>query len=220
MSAPTPSGSPADDGPVARLIEMADRPTVGQRLISWASRPPGRLYLPACTVAAGILVYSASFPGWNLVTLGLGALTGGLLAAMGALRLGIALTIARPMILRFWLRWITAPLIAVGTIGLVLTDLPLQARINTSAEALLETGVDIPDETTLELHGERVGLFNLESATVHDGTMRFAVSRAGVLRTHGLAHSEEPLETDVFIPGHGNLVYTHVDGPWYVWLEY
>lgn len=219
MSAATPPGTPSEE-PVAKLIEIA-KPTIGQRLISWASRPPGRLYLPACAAVALVLVYSISMPGWHLLSLLFGVLAGGFLAAMGALRLGIALTVARPMIRYYWLRWITAPLIVLALVLLTVTDLPLQMRVNASEGAMVEVGENLNPSTTIPLDGQRAGLFTLESGTVHDdGTVRFAVQGAGFLRDSGLAYTTSELPTGVFIPGHGNVTYSHLSGPWYVWFSH
>jgi hypothetical protein len=220
MSASSSPG-PADAEPVAPLLEIAHRPTLGRRLISWASRPPGRLYLPACAVAAAILAFSASLPGWHLITFIVGVLAGGFLAAMGALRLGIALTVARPMIRRYWLRWITAPLIAMGLIALILTELPLQARVAASEEALQELGAELPEDGTVDLGGRRAGLFGLESATVNgDGTVRFTPADNAVFTDRGIAYAPEGLVQGVFLPGHGNRVYHRLHGPWYEWTSY
>jgi hypothetical protein len=220
MSASSSPG-PADAEPVAPLLEIAHRPTLGRRLISWASRPPGRLYLPACAVTAGMLAFSASLPGWHVVTFVLGVLAGGFLAAMGALRLGIALTVARPMIRRYWLRWITAPLIATGLAVVLLTELPLQLRVAASDAALQELGAELQEDGSIPLEGQRAGLFRLESATVNgDGTVRFTPAAQGVFADRGIAYAPEGLVQGVFLPGHGNLVYHHLHGPWYEWTSY
>ncbi|RCV56969.1 hypothetical protein [Marinitenerispora sediminis] len=228
MSATPPLGgnpssagtSPAGEDSVAKLIEIAHKPTLGQRLISWASRPPGRLYLPVCALVGLVLLYEDSVPGGHLPSLVVGVGGGALLAAMGALRLGIALTIARPMIRVYWLRWITAPLIAGLAIVLSVADVPLQTRLDLSARALLHVRDTVDRSTTIPMNGEWAGLYPLQAATVRDGVARFTVQGAGLLGTSGLAHSSEPLPTDVFVPGHGGVVYEHIKGDWYSWSEY
>ncbi|GAA1783062.1 hypothetical protein [Streptomonospora arabica] len=212
--------SAADEGSVAKLIEIAHPPTPRQRIASWASRPPGRLYIPACAVVGLVLLYEDSVPGGHLPTFVLGMGGGALLAAMGALRLGIALSIARPMIARYWLRWTTAPLIAAAAIALSLTDIPLQARVDTSAAALKDVAATAQPATTAPLD-TWAGLYPLKSVSVtDDGVTRYTVRGAGLLDSSGLAYSAEPLPTDVFVKGHGGIVYEHISGPWYSWTEY
>ncbi|QBI55282.1 hypothetical protein [Streptomonospora litoralis] len=212
--------SAADEGSVAKLIEIAHPPTPRQRLSSWASRPPGRLYIPACVLVGLVLLYEDSVPGGHLPSFVIGMGGGALLAAMGALRLGIAVSIARPMILRYRLRWIAAPLIAAGAIALSLTDIPLQARVETSAAALRAVGDTARPATTAPLD-TWAGLYPLKSVSVtEDGVTRYTVRGAGLLDASGLAYSREPLRTDVFLQGHGGVVYEHISGPWYSWTEY
>ncbi|GAA1119252.1 hypothetical protein [Nocardiopsis composta] len=227
-SAPTPGSNPAsrsdtrgDQDPVAPLLQIAQRPTLARRLISWASRPPGRLYLPACVLVGLVLVYEDSMPGGHLPAFVLGMGGGAVLAAMGALRLGIALSVARPMVRRHWLRWISAPLVAAAAIALSVADIPLQGRVSTSADELLEVRDTANRSTTIPLNGEMAGLYPLKSVTVKDGGLTlYTVQGAGLLSPSGLAYSTEPLETDVFLRGHGGRVYEHIGGRWYSWTEY
>ncbi|GAB3212495.1 hypothetical protein ACQEU5_16090 [Marinactinospora thermotolerans] len=217
-----PQGNTSQDGEdsVAKLIEIAHPPTFGERLVSWASRPPGRLYLPACVFTGLILLYEDSMPGGHLPSFLIGMGAGALLAAMGALRLGIALSLARPMIRRYWLRWLTAPVIALATIVLSVSDVPLKARLDASTQDLLHLRATLDRSTTIPLNGEWAGLYPLQAATVTDGVTRFTVEGAGLLDGSGLAYSSEPLETDQFLPGHGGVVYEHISGPWYSWSDY
>ncbi|GAA3723908.1 hypothetical protein [Salinactinospora qingdaonensis] len=208
------------DASVAKLIEIARRPTFGQRIISWASRPPGRLYLPACALAAVVLLYEDSMPGGHLPSALIGLGGGALLAAMGALRLGIALTVARPMIRFYWLRWITAPLIAAVAIALSLSDVALKARVEASTSDLAGVRETVSSSTTVPLNGAWFGLYPLRAAEAEEGVTRFTVEGAGLLHTSGLAYSREPLATEIFLPGHGSVVYEHISGPWYSWTEY
>ncbi|MDS1271270.1 hypothetical protein RIF23_13285 [Lipingzhangella sp. LS1_29] len=220
-------GQSSAQGPesVDRLLELAQPPTLAQRLTAWGSRPPGRIYLPACAVVGAALLVEDSFPGRHLGSLVLAVGGGMLLALMGALRLGIALCVARPMIRRYWLRWITAPVLAATTVTLALADLPLQARVVASEDALLQQAAELNPSTTIPLDGERVGLYRLESGVHIEGpgdteTVRFDVRGAGILRSSGLAHTEDELPTGTFVPGHGGAVYKHLHGPWYSWTEY
>ncbi|MBB6119107.1 hypothetical protein [Nocardiopsis algeriensis] len=208
------------EGPVAKLIEIAEKPTFGQRLISWASRPPGRLYIPACAVVAAAVLFEDSVPAGHLPTFAF-ALGGGLLlAGMGALRMGIALAVARPMIRNYWLRWLSAPLIAAAAIGLAVADVPLQARVQASADDLVALGATTNDSTSIPLGGERTGLYSLNSVTVAEEVVHFEVEGAGLFYPAGLAHSPEEIPEGVFVPGQGARVYEHVDGDWYVWVEH
>ncbi|GAA4909668.1 hypothetical protein [Streptomonospora salina] len=212
--------SAAEEGSVAKLIEIAHPPTPRQRLASWASRPPGRLYIPACTLVALVLLFEDSVPGGHLAAFVIGMGGGAVLAAMGALRLGIAVSIARPMIARYWLRWTTAPLIAAAAIVLSVTDVPLQARLDTSTAALRAVG-DTARPATTAPTDTWAGLYPLSSVSVtSDGVTRFTVRGAGLLNPSGVAHSSEPLPTDVFVKGHGGTVYEHISGPWYSWTEH
>lgn len=203
---------------VDKLIEIAHKPTPGQRLISWGSRPPGRLYLPACAVVGIALLYEDSMPGGHLPSFVFGMGGGALLAAMGALRLGTALSVARPMIRRYWLRWITAPIIAAVVIVLSVSDVPLKSRLEMASDELLQVRDTANRSTTIPLNGEWAGSYPLKAASVSEqGVARFTVQGAGLLKDSGLAYSPKPLPTDVFVPGEGGLVYEHISGDWYSW---
>ncbi|KUP96752.1 hypothetical protein [Thermobifida cellulosilytica] len=219
---PAPQGGQPGTGEesVAKLISIAPRPTLAQRLISWASRPPGKLYLPSCVIVALVLLYEDSVPGGHLTSFVLGLGGGAVLATMGALRLGIAMTVARPMIRYYWLRWITPPLIALAAVALSLADVPLQARVDASAADLLHlrettgsSGVVLPEERW-------TGFYPISEVSEREGVTLFTVEGAGLLKKSGLAYSPKALETDVFLPGHGNVVYEHVKGNWYSWTDY
>ncbi|GAA3967217.1 hypothetical protein FOF52_10710 [Thermobifida alba] len=224
---PEPTGSAPQGGQpgtgeesVAKLISIAPKPTLAQRLISWASRPPGTLYLPSCVIVALVLLYEDSVPGGHLTSFVLGLGGGAFLATMGALRLGIAMTVARPMIRYYWLRWITPPLVALVTVVLSLADVPLQARVDASAVDLLQLR-KTSDASTVLLPEERwTGFYPISEVTEREGVTLFTVEDAGVLKKSGLAYSPEELPTDVFVPGHGNLVYEHITGDWYSWTDY
>ncbi|RKS04788.1 hypothetical protein DFP74_0361 [Nocardiopsis sp. Huas11] len=218
------ASDPASEGSVAKLIAMAEKPTPGQRLISWASRPPGRLYIPACSVVGLVLLYEDSVPGGHLPTFLIGVGAGLLLAGMGALRLGIALAVARPMIRYYWLRWVSAPIIAALALGLSVADVPLQARVGASTDDLLSLASEVQDPTTIPRNGEWTGLYPLHSVGSSTGTEEdvtyFAVQGAGLLSQSGLAHSTAELPEGVFVPGHGSKVYEHVSDDWYVWVDH
>ncbi|WP_304451296.1 hypothetical protein [Nocardiopsis sp. YSL2] len=218
------ASDPASEGSVAKLIAMAEKPTPGQRLISWASRPPGRLYIPACTAAGLVLLYEDSVPGGHLPSFLVGLGAGLLLAGMGALRLGIALAVARPMIRYYWLRWVSAPIIAALALGLSVADVPLQARVGASSDDLLALAAEVEDPTTIPRNGEWTGLYPLRSVGTSAGTGEeitfFAIEGAGLLSQSGLAHSPSEIPEGVFVPGHGSKVYEHVSGDWYVWVDH
>lgn len=215
------ASGPTPDGSVAKLIELSEKPTLGERLISWSSRPPGRLYIPACAVIGLLLLFEDSVPGGHMPTF-LAALVGGLfLAGMGALRLGIALAVARPMIRYYWLRWIAAPLIAALAIGLAVLDVPLQMRVQVSSEQLLDLRSEVNDSTTVPRNGEWSGLYPLHSVSVSDEITHYEIRGAGLFKpSGGLAHSSEEIPTGVFVPGQGSNIYEHVSGDWYVWVEH
>ncbi|WP_160050367.1 MULTISPECIES: hypothetical protein [unclassified Nocardiopsis] len=218
MSAAAPGPEP--DASVAKLIEIAEKPSFGQRLISWASRPPGRLYIPACGVVGLILLFEDSVPAGHLPTFVLGLGGGLLLAGMGALRLGIALAVARPMIRRYWLRWISAPLIAAAALGLAVADVPLQGRVQASADDLLSLRQEADPLTTVPLNGERAGLYSVRSISVSGEVTHYAIQGSGLFAPGGLAHSTEEIPEGVFVPGQGSRIYEHVSGDWYVWVDH
>ncbi|GAB3708190.1 hypothetical protein [Nocardiopsis oceani] len=218
MSASAPGPNP--DGSVAKLIEIAEKPTLGERLISWASRPPGRLYIPACAVIGLVLLFEDSVPGGHLPTFVIGLVGGLLLAGMGALRLGIALAIARPMIRYYWLRWVSAPIIAAIALGLSVADVPLQMRVQASSEQLLELRDEVDSPTTTSRNGEWTGMYPLRSISVGEEVTHYSVEGAGILRTSGLAHSSEDIPTGVFVPGQGSRIYEHLSGDWYIWVDH
>ncbi|MEY9210861.1 hypothetical protein NI17_013260 [Thermobifida halotolerans] len=229
MSAATPEpvGSSPHGGPsvtgeesVAKLISIASKPTLAQRLISWASRPPGTLYLPSCVIVALVLLYEDSVPGGHLTSFVLGLGGGAFLAAMGALRLGIAMTVARPMIRYYWLRWITPPLIALAAVVLSLANLPLQARVDASASDLLRLRETSDSSAVVSPEERWTGFYPISEVSEREGVTLFTVEGAGVLKRSGLAYSPKELPTDVFVPGHGNLVYEHIAGDWYSWTDH
>ncbi|WP_017597861.1 hypothetical protein [Nocardiopsis lucentensis] len=214
------SGS-APDGSVAKLIEIAEPPTLGQRLISWASRPPGRLYIPACAAVALILVFEDSVPAGHLPAFTVGLVCGLLLAAMGALRLGIALAVARPMIRHYWLRWVSAPLIAATALALSGADVPLQLRMAASTDQLLELAGRVEDGGTAARDGAWTGAYPLDEVSVSGDLIHFTVDGAGLLDpAAGFAHSAQDLPVGVFVPGQGSRIYEHVSGDWYVWVSH
>ncbi|MDA2811956.1 hypothetical protein O4J56_15040 [Nocardiopsis sp. RSe5-2] len=215
------SGAGSGDDPVAPLLRIAHRPTLARRLVSWSSRPPGRLYLPACACIGLVLLYEDSVPGGHLPAFVLGMGGGAVLAAMGALRLGIAMGVARPMVRRYWMRWIAAPLVATAAIVLAVADIPLQGRVAASAEQLMEVRDTANSSTTVPMNGDWAGLYPLTSVGVlEDGTTLYGVQGAGLLNRSGLAYSPEPLDEGVFIGGHGNRVYEHITDGWYAWTAY
>ncbi len=211
----------AEDDSVAKLIEMAKKPTLAERLVSWASRPPGRLYIPTCVAVGLVLLHEDSVPGGHLPSWVLGVGGGAVLAAMGALRLGIALTVARPMIRRYWLRWVSAPAIAAATLVMAVADLPLQARVDASSSALTEVEATANRSTTIPLDGSWSGMYQLKAVEVTDDATHYTVKGAGLLYESGLAHSHESLPTEVFVDGPGgSVVYEHIAGEWYSWSTY
>lgn len=214
LNGPTPEGS------VAKLMELSDKPTSGRRLISWASRPPGRLYIPACAVVGIVLLYEDSVPGGHLPTFLFGLIAGLLLAGMGALRLGIALAIARPMIRYYWLRWISAPLVAAVAIGVAVADVPLQMRVQASTGQLAELREQVDGSTTIPRNGETTGLYQLHSVSVEDDITHYEIENAGLFSPAGLAHSGEEIPVGVFLPGQGSKIYEHVADGWYVWVAH
>lgn len=218
MSASAPGTHP--DGSVAKLIEISEKPTLGRRLIDWASRPPGRLYIPACALVGLVLLFEDSVPAGHLPSFVIGLGGGLLLAGMGALRLGIALAVARPMIRRYWLRWISAPLIATVALGLAVADVPLRTRIDLSSESLIELREETGAATTIPLNGEWTGLYPLTSVSDDGETVHYTVEGAGLFQPSGLAYSTEEIPTGVFVPGQGSRVYEHVSGDWYVWVDH
>lgn len=219
---PAPQGGQPGTGEesVAKLISIAPRPTLAQRIISWASRPPGALYLPSCVIVALVLLYEDSVPGGHLPSFILGLGGGALLATMGALRLGIAMTVARPMIRYYWLRWLTPPLIALAAVVLSLADVPLQARVDASADDLLRLRATSNSSTVLLPEEQWTGFYPVSEVTELEGVTLFTVEGAGLLKKSGLAYSPKVLPTDVFVPGHGNRVYEHIGGEWYSWTEH
>lgn len=215
------ASGPTSDGSVAKLIELSEKKTLGERLISWSSRPPGRLYIPACAVIGLFLLFEDSVPGGHLPTFLIGLIGGLFLAGMGALRLGIALAVARPMIRYYWLRWISAPVIATLAIGIAVLDVPLQMRVQASSEQLLELRSEVDDSTTIPRNGEWTGLYPLHSVSVSDEITHYEIQGAGLFKPGGgLAHSSEGIPTGVFVPKQGANIYEHVSGDWYVWIEH
>ncbi|MEE2048769.1 hypothetical protein Q7689_36135, partial [Nocardiopsis tropica] len=167
-----------------------------------------------------LLLFEDSVPAGHLPTFLVGLVGGLLLAGMGALRLGIALAVARPMIRHYWLRWISAPLIAAAAIGVSAADLPLQARIQASSEDLLALRQEAEDPTTIPLNGEQVGLYSLRSISVSEDITHFAVEGSGLFGPSGLAYSTGEVPEGVFVPGQGSKIYEHVSGDWYVWVDH
>lgn len=214
------ASGPNPDGSVAKLIEIAEQPTLGQRLIDWASRPPGRLYIPACVLVGLVLLFEDSVPAGHLPTFVIGLGGGLLLAGMGALRLGIALAVARPMIRRYWLRWLSAPLIAFVALGLSVADIPLKTRVSASTDQLLELREDTGAATAVPRNGEWTGMYSLRSVSQDGDITHYGIEGAGLFQPAGLAHSVEEIPVGVFVPGQGSRIYEHVSDDWYVWVDH
>ena len=99
--------------------------------------------------------------------------------------------------------------------ALVHFDVPLHARYRLSRgamDAAAKTVVVRPKRATA-IH--RIGLWPTDRVERIPGGMRFTVSGAGFLDPGGFAYSPRSEPANVG----GEDVYTHLDGPWYLWDE-
>jgi hypothetical protein len=103
--------------------------------------------------------------------------------------------------------------LVVGT--LLVVDAPLQARYRLSRSAMNATAkrVIAHPERARTIH--RIGLWRAGRVEKIPGGMRFTVSGARFVDDHGFAYSPHGKPAKVGAED----VYTHLDGPWYLWDE-
>lgn len=189
--------------------------------------PPG---LPTLTLFVGAAIatlWAYSMPGqpglagYVFLVVGWAGLGGyWVLRLIGALLAG-----RRSEVLHRWIRWLLPPVIVLVTAGLVITWVPLRARMGMSMGAMNELarlamrspGAEFPDSA---------GLFPVKRVEVFDGGMRFLVTGEGAgddlfpalrsysLDTYGFAYSPSGRP-----PRIGEDSYLHIDGPWYLWEQ-
>jgi hypothetical protein len=106
--------------------------------------------------------------------------------------------------------------VAVLVVGaLVVFDGPLQVRYRLSRSAMDSTArrVFAHPEQARAIH--RIALWRTDRVENIPGGMRFTVSGARFLDDHGFAYSPHGKPAKVGAED----VYTHLDGPWYLWDE-
>ena len=159
-------------------------------------------------------LYATSVPGWyfflSLVVLGAWVLVGlGWIVSIGARALARrSLFVLSPAVF-------VAPALAVVVAALVWFDVPLHARYRLSRPAMDAAARKVVAHPEQARRMHRIGLWPTDRVEPIRGGMRFAVSGAGFLDAQGFAYSPDGEPARVGAED----VYTHLDGPWYVWDE-
>ena len=107
------------------------------------------------------------------------------------------------------------PALTVIVGALVLLDAPLHARYRLSRSAMdaaAERVIPHPGQARTIHH---IGFWPTDRVEKIPGGTRFTVSGAGFLDAGGFAYSPSGAPANVG----GEDVYTHLDGPWYLWDE-
>ncbi len=171
------------------------------------------LLLIGGAVAAALASVSAtSVPGWNYERAFL-ALLLWIVVVVGWFATGLALAVPRPRAqpLRRVVAWALVPALALATLFLCVSSLPLRARLELSRGALDEAARDVARGGRPPKDG-RLGLFEIHDAQRIENGFAFLVEDAGFIDTCGLAYSRGGE------PRMGSGVW-HVSGPWYGWCE-
>jgi hypothetical protein len=107
------------------------------------------------------------------------------------------------------------PALVLVLAGLLYVHVPLHARYRISRPAMNAAAKRVirHPEQARSIH--RIGLWPTSRVEKIPGGMRFVVSGAGFLDAGGFAYSPNGEPANVG----GEDVYTHLDGPWYVWDE-
>jgi hypothetical protein len=108
-----------------------------------------------------------------------------------------------------------APVVVLVVGTLLVFDAPLQARYRLSRSAMNATAkrVVAHPEQARTIH--RIGLWRTDRVEKIPGGMRFTVSGARFVDDHGFVYSPQGKPAKVGAED----VYTHFDGPWYLWDE-
>ena len=154
-------------------------------------------------------LYAVSAPGWYF------ELTLAVIAAWLLVGAGWLVSVAARVIRRRRLEWAdgVVPALALVVGALVFFDAPLHARYRLSRSAMDAAATRVVAHPGQARTIHRIGLWPTDRVERIPGGMRFTVSGAGFLDAVGFAYSPsgEPARVG------GEDIYTHLDGPWYLW---
>ena len=179
--------------------------------MSRVAGPPGVVLTALVVANAALTCWAFSVPGGRLVPVMVAVLVWLCLGLTYAARLGLDLVLAeRPRRRAEPVRWLVVPALVIATAGLVLAAVPVRAGL-----ALAEpTVLDFASSSSVEPPA-RAGFYRIaEADRLPGGGARFVVEGAGFVDRHGFAYSPSGLPAR-----DGANVYTHLDGPWYLWAE-
>lgn len=106
-------------------------------------------------------------------------------------------------------------LIAAGTAGAVASGAPFHVRLALSRPAMEALAVELLEPGVIGSADRWIGLFDAESITEFAGGYRFLVKGTGFLDPAGFAYSPNGEPPNLG----GEDRYTHIEGPWWVWVE-
>ncbi|MEZ0071075.1 hypothetical protein [Planotetraspora sp. GP83] len=203
-----------ESAPESALDDAAEQPRL-PALTRVLTGPPGRVLLPLVALAGLILLHDRSLPGGGPIAIFLlGLLIAFIAVIVWIPRFGVGLlrSDGRPGLLKHWARWAAAPVMGLAVAGLVHFDVPFTARFALSEASLERVARAVATGTEPESGDRWVGLYPVTSIERIEGGARFLVSDTGFLDQYGFAWSPKAPPTE-----ESRTVYTHMDGPWYVW---
>jgi len=110
---------------------------------------------------------------------------------------------------------VVAPVVILVVGALVVFDAPLQARYRLSRSAMDATAKRVITHPEQGRTIHRIGLWRTDRVEKIPGGTRFTVTGAELIDEAGFAYSPHGKPANVG----GEDVYTHLDGPWYLWDE-
>ncbi len=180
--------------------------------------PPGWVLHSLVALAGLIILSNYSLPGGGdfiRLLLALSIALGTTIVWTARFGVGLLRSDGRPRLRERWLRWVTAPIMGVAVIGLTYFDVPSTARFalsESSLEDFARTVAAQPEDA--EIGDTWVGLYPLTEIEPNEGGARFLVSGTGFLDHYGFAWSPKGPP-----PEESHTRYTHMDGPWYLWVS-
>lgn len=182
-------------------------------------RPPGRLFHLVLVVPALIWLWSWSVPGFNF-----------LLWMPSALALGIGALVWGVRLLTYLLarirghqtrggRWFPiAPACGVLALGLVVANVPLEARWATSRSDFDDVvDVALEDDDYRSIEDQRLGLYTV-TAVYRQGDAVIFYERTGSFSDDaGFAYLPDGPFPELENGGFERPQFRHLSGPWYAW---
>lgn len=186
-------------------LETVERGTNWQ---TWAAWP----FVAGALLGVALVAWALSFPGTNFVATLWIPFAAGLFALLWLAFAIAAFVSDRSLAPGKVVAWLLTPLVAIVAAPIVLSDLPLLARLELSRGSLDPVARDVAAGRRSPPADGTLGLYTIYRAErLHNG-FAFLVEGAGFIDPCGLAFSEqgEPaVEAAVSL--------WHIRGPWYGW---